>query len=380
MQQPITKIQRPLFGDKVFDDTAPAPASASATTSPKPAAKPARANGRANRNGQRQAVSIGERWQQLLAETMQAQALDETTIRAIVAESNSASASRCEALEAQIAELTDKLETVNQPRTDHFNVTIGKAKRTIKGKAHAEFAAILRRATARNRKAMHHHILLVGPAGTGKTTIGEQLANCLGYEFSAISLSEGASEAHILGRYLPTGKSGAYQYHESEFVRIYRDGGLFLLDEIDRADANVLVAINAALANNWIILPNGKRVDRHEDSIIVAAGNTYGHGADRTYAGANQLDGATLDRFAVSKFWIDNDEKLERDNARAEVVDRFHAIRAACKANKLRRIVSTRAIFDASDLVDAGETLDHVIACFLRDWTDQERAKLEGIM
>jgi len=60
------------------------------------------------------------------------------------------------------------------------------------------------------------------------------------------------------------------------FVQVYENGGVFLLDEIDAADANVMVAINAALANGVLANPNGKVHVRHDKCFILAAANTWG--------------------------------------------------------------------------------------------------------
>ena len=64
--------------------------------------------------------------------------------------------------------------------------------------------------------------------------------------FSFNSLSAGCTESHIIGRVLPD-EAGNWTYRPSPFVRAYRDGGVHLFDEIDAADPNLLVLINAAL-------------------------------------------------------------------------------------------------------------------------------------
>lgn len=39
-------------------------------------------------------------------------------------------------------------------------------------------------------------------------------------------------------------------------MEFYEEGGVFLLDEVDAADANVLLVINQALANGHLPVPN----------------------------------------------------------------------------------------------------------------------------
>ena len=108
----------------------------------------------------------------------------------------------------------------------------------------------------------HHNLLMVGPAGSGKTTLAKSLAKALDLEFGFISLSAGISETHLFGRTLPE-SDGSWRYRPSRFVEIYEQGGVFLLDELDAADANVMVAINAALANGYLANPNGQLPHRH---------------------------------------------------------------------------------------------------------------------
>src|SRR5208337_1523898 len=109
----------------------------------------------------------------------------------------------------------------------------------------------------------------------------------------------GVTETHLFGRVLPQA-DGSWQFCPSRFVEIYEQGGVFLLDEMDAADANVMVAINAALANGVMANPHGKVHVRHPKCIIIAAANTWGRGGDHLYVGRNQLDAATMDRFVLS--------------------------------------------------------------------------------
>ncbi len=86
-------------------------------------------------------------------------------------------------------------------------------------------------------------VLLVGPAGSGKTHLASQVARALDLPFSFNSLSAGCTESHTIGRVLPD-EAGNWTYRPSPFVKAYRDGGVHLFDEIDAADPNLLVLIN----------------------------------------------------------------------------------------------------------------------------------------
>ena len=230
----------------------------------------------------------------------------------------------------------------------------------------------------------HPNIMLVGPAGTGKTTLAKHVAKALGRAFAFISLSAGVTETHIFGRMLPQA-DGTWAYVESPFIRIYRNGGVFLFDEIDAADGNVLVSVNAALANGVLCNPvTGELIHRHADTIIVAAANTYGRGGDMVYVGRNALDGATLDRFVLSKLHVGYDVALEHDIARSKLdadltgslLGWVNGLRQRIADGRLRRVASTRLVEQASRALAAGKSLVDVKRRFFQDWSADELAKV----
>jgi cobaltochelatase CobS len=215
----------------------------------------------------------------------------------------------------------------------------------IEGKAHAKLREIIGLAVAR------FNILLVGPAGCGKTTLGEQLAASLGRSFATLSCAPGLPESAFVGRMIPNLTDGTERYRTTPFVEAYRNGGVFMADEIDNADASTLLVINSALANGHMTLPSGERIERHADFVFIGSANTYGHGQSREYVGRTQLDAAFLDRFVGATLTLDYDRDLETalcpDDTLRETVWR---IRDETRRLKLRRVVSTRALVSAFTL------------------------------
>jgi hypothetical protein len=220
-------------------------------------------------------------------------------------------------------------------------------------------------------------VMLVGRAGTGKTTIAHQLADAFGVKFAHLSCSAGMSEAHLLGRMLFDG-----EYVLADFVDIYENGGVFLFDEFDAMDGNTAVVINSALANGKMSVPNRKdkpTAYRHKDCYIITASNTWGTGyGDGIYAGRNKLDGATLDRFCASRVLFDYDTKLERKLApNKDIAKALWTLRKRVEKYKLQRIVSTRLFFTANVHTKGGESVKDFFNTVTIDWTDEEKAKVD---
>ena len=218
--------------------------------------------------------------------------------------------------------------------------------------------------------SVDQHMMLVGPAGSGKTTVASSVAESLGRPFEAISFGPTTSKADIMGY-----KDANGNYHDTGLVRAYRDGGVFLGDEMDAANAGVLTQVNMALSNGHMSTPVGM-LKRHKDFLFIAGCNTFGVGANRQYVGRNQLDAATLDRFAVIDFPID--EGLEAHAcgiskrspqlnlakggvpSNTEWLDRVHKVRNAVTKLEVRHIVSPRASISGTKLIAAGVGLAHL--------------------
>lgn len=118
-----------------------------------------------------------------------------------------------------------------------------------------------------------------------------------------------------------------------------------MLDEMDASIPEVLVILNAAIANRYFDFPApiGYK-EAHPDFRVIAAGNTVGQGADYQYVGRNQLDAASLDRFAIVK--IDYSEAIENSVACGdmELAQFCREFRKSTKNAGQQTIVSYRAI------------------------------------
>ncbi len=222
--------------------------------------------------------------------------------------------------------------------------------------------------------------LLVGPAGTGKTTVARAAALAVGREFAAISFGPMTSKGDLFGV-----RDAAGVVHESDLVRLAKGGGVFLGDEMDAGNAGVLTMVNMLLANGHFATPTGM-VEKSDAFIFIAGANTYGTGANRTYVGRNQLDAATLDRFAVIDWPLDvgleafacgiNEPSLPFDLAAggvpspSEWLAIVRAFRAGVAKAGVRHEVTQRASILGCALIRGGVGVDHLKALLLNKGLD----------
>lgn len=178
-------------------------------------------------------------------------------------------------------------------------------------------------------------VMLIGPAGSGKNHCISQIAQTLGLH---MYYTNNASNEFKLTGFIDAGGN----YRDTEFYKAFKNGGIFLLDEIDTSDPSALIVINSALANGYMAFPH-ETIDKHPNFRMIAAANTWGKGSDLQYVGRNALDGATLDRF--DNVFFDYDRNLERGLYPSEQVLKFMwSFRDATESTKIPHIVSTRGI------------------------------------
>lgn len=205
---------------------------------------------------------------------------------------------------------------------------------------HEMFETILKYVTA------NVPVFMSGPAGTGKSSIAKSAAQALGMDF----YFSGA----VQDIYKFTGFVDANgHYSKTQFYDFCCNGGVFFLDEMDASIPEVLVALNAAIANRYFDFPCGK-VELNENCRFICAGNTYGTGADAEYTGRYQLDAATLDRFAVVDIDYSKDIFNAVTNGNKELIAFIYDLRKASKAVGVNMILSYRCAQNVTAMESVG--------------------------
>jgi hypothetical protein len=221
--------------------------------------------------------------------------------------------------------------------------------REIKGVLHKDFDKIV------SMISDGESVYLCGAAGTGKSYLAQQVAEVLGLEYWYTASV--VDDIQLKGFIDANGR-----YHETQFYKAFTQGGIFLLVELDSSVPETLVLLNNALANGYFDFPVG-RTTAHKDFHAIAAGNTFGTGADSTYTGRYCLDAASMDRFALISVDYDREIEMVMANGDKSLVDFAEAFRRAvaecgttclCTYRAIKRLAKFSAYMSKADALRIG--------------------------
>lgn len=219
------------------------------------------------------------------------------------------------------------------------------------------------------------NVFLWGPAGAGKNVLGEQLAEMLDVQFFYMNT--------VYTKYDVTGFTDAQgNYVPTAFVNwLNNDGGLMFIDEMCTNSPEANTAINALLANKYIVLQNGEVLRMSPRHYVVAADNTNGLGATEEYNGRYKMDESTRDRFAF--FYIDYDAAVEESivGDKKDILDFVRELRNVTKECNISLVLGYRCINRLVKFYnrDAARTIEHnILKGMEQDTINEIASRLNG--
>lgn len=274
----------------------------------------------------------------------------------------------------QVARIVDEKISAAMARVPTVRIELTRRDGSVAeldGHHHPQFAKLLKLATAPGHDGYTPGIFISGEASSGKTTGCKMLAKALDLPWH---FNGAITMPHEMLGFI----DGAGNYHRTPFREAYENGGVYTFDEVDRSDANALLAVNPHLANGVATFPD-KQVQRHKDCIIVCTANTWGLGADANYAGATKLDAAFLSRFPRRLNW-DIDTALEIAlSGNEQWANRVIAARRRAREAGIKVMIDMRMTLAGAGMIADGMSPDDAAAhTYLANLKPEQRNIVEG--
>ncbi len=142
----------------------------------------------------------------------------------------------------------------------------------------------------------------VGHAGTGKSTLWEQICARTRRAMLRVQHSGNTEESHVLGQYLV--KDGGTYWEPGPLQLCMKLGIAYLADEYDRAMPQVLSVYQPVLEGKPLVTkeapPEWRIIKPHPDFRFIATGNTNGAGDETGLFPSTMLqDFANYERFGI---------------------------------------------------------------------------------
>ena len=157
-----------------------------------------------------------------------------------------------------------------------------------------------------NKNTELHNPLLIGETGSGKTHFARYLAYKLKLPYKRVNLNGATTPEDLVGQFIPNGTERTFKWVDGWLTRFMRNGGIFVLDEINMAQADILAILNSALDRERTLIltqKDGEVIKAHPKFFCIATMNL-------NYEGTKPLNEALKDRFNPT-LEFDYDRKIE---------------------------------------------------------------------
>jgi nitric oxide reductase NorQ protein len=233
-------------------------------------------------------------------------------------------------------------------------------------------------------------VLIIGPKGTGKTSLVRDFAKSRNVELESINFSLRTRESHLIGTKTLT--DGTVSFDEGLLVKSMKKGDMLYLDEINSAEADVLLRLDEALDDRRQIVlkeSTGEVIKAKEDWFVIATINPL------THTGTKELPPQILSRFPVRIRLEYPPEDIELEIIKKHISGEHDSeiIQAIKLANTLRQAAAVEELFYSPSLretiafgklLDKGmspkEAANYVFGNVYTQWGNIEYQKVNDII
>lgn len=233
-------------------------------------------------------------------------------------------------------------------------------------------------------------VLVIGPKGTGKTTLVRRFAHIQGAAMESINFSLRTRESHLVGS--KTLKNGTVGFAEGLLVRSMKHGSMLYLDELNAAEADVLLRLDESLDDRrQLVLKEsaGETVKAQNGWFVIATINPL------THSGTKELPPQLLSRFPVRIRLEYPPEETECDiiEKHTSGKNRDMVLQGVRLANVLRQAAAVEEIFYSPSIretiafgmlldsgADAGQAARTIFGNVYAQWGEMEYRKVSDII
>ena len=190
-------------------------------------------------------------------------------------------------------------------------------------------------------------VLIIGPKGTGKTSLVREYAIQKSKELESINFSLRTRESHLVGtKSLVDGNIG---FDEGILIKSMKEGDILYLDEINAAEADVLLRLDEALDDRRQVIlkeSDGQIIKAKDSWFVVATINPL------THVGTKELPPQLLSRFPVRIRLDYPPEDVEYQIIKKHVKNpnESEVLRGIKLANTLRQAASVEELYYSPSL------------------------------
>ena len=137
-------------------------------------------------------------------------------------------------------------------------------------------------------------VIIIGPKGTGKTTLVREYAMRKSKKLQSVNFSLRTRESHLVGS--KTLLDGNIGFDEGILVKSMKEGNILYLDEINAAEADVLLRLDEALDDRRQLIlkeSSGEIIKAKDSWFVISTINPL------THVGTKELPPQILSRFPV---------------------------------------------------------------------------------